>query len=120
MPDLETLIAETVERAVQKVLGEVLSNLPARNAMTSDDEVLNVPELAAYLGIGQRQAYQLVNADPPQFVVKRVGTRILVTRGAVRRWLEAGGEVAVAPMRDETRRLLESRKTQVRAGGRTP
>jgi hypothetical protein len=120
MPDLETLIAETVERAVQKALGEALSKLPSSAATPSDDEVMNVPELATFLGIGQRQTYQLVNCDPAQFVVKRVGTRILVTRGAIRRWLEDGGEVSVAPMRAETRRLLESRKTQARGGRRTP
>jgi hypothetical protein len=61
-----------------------------------------------------------VGCDPPHFPVKRVGTRLLIVRGAVRRWLEDGGEVAVAPMRTETRKLLESRKIQARADRRTP
>jgi hypothetical protein len=110
MPDLETLITETIERAVLKAFGEVFSTLPSSTALTSDDEVMGVPALAEYLGIGQRQAYQLVNCDPPNFPVKRVGTRILIVRGAVRRWLEAGGESTIAPMRIEVRKLLNQRR----------
>jgi hypothetical protein len=114
MPDLETLITETIERAVLKAFGEVFSTLPSglfsSPTATSDDEVMGVPALAEYLGIGQRQAYQLVNCDPPNFPVKRVGTRILIVRGAVRRWLEAGGESTIAPMRNEVRKLLNQRR----------
>lgn len=115
MPDLETLITETIERAVLKAFGEVFSTLPSRlsssTTASSDDEVMGVPALAEYLGIGQRQAYQLVNCDPPNFPVKRVGTRILIVRGAVRRWLEEGGESTIAPMRSEVRKLLNQRRT---------
>ena len=118
MPDLETLITETIERAVLKAFSEVFSTLPtglptglaSSTASTSDDEVMGVPALAEYLGIGQRQAYQLVNCDPPNFPVKRVGTRILIVRGVVRRWLEAGGESTIAPMRIEVRNMLNQRR----------
>ena len=118
MPDLETLITETIERAVLKAFSEVFSTLPTglstglalSTAATSDDKVMGVPALAEYLGIGQRQAYQLVNCDPPNFPVKRVGTRILIVRGAVRRWLEAGGESTIAPMRIEVRNMLNQRR----------
>jgi ADP-ribosylglycohydrolase len=96
MPDLETLITETIERAVLKAFGEVFSTLPSglfsSPAATSDDEVMGVPALAEYLGIGQRQAYQLV------------------VRGAVRRWLEEGGESTIAPMRIEIRKMLNQRR----------
>ena len=122
MPDLETLITETIERAVLKAFSEVFSTLPtglptglstglaSSTAATSDDKVMGVPALAEYLGIGQRQAYQLVNCDPPNFPVKRVGTRILIVRGTVRRWLEAGGESTIAPMRIEVRNMLNQRR----------
>jgi hypothetical protein len=114
MPDLETLITETIERAVLKAFGEVFSTLPSglfsSPATTSDEEVMGVPALAEYLGIGQRQAYQLVNCDPPNFPVKRVGTRILIVRGVVRRWLEEGGESTIAPMRNEVRKMLNQRR----------
>ena len=114
MPDLETLITETIERAVLKAFGEIFSTLPSSTAATSDDEVMGVPALAEYLGIGQRQAYQLVNCDPPNFPVKRVGTRILIVRGAIRRWLEEGGESTIAPMRIEVRKLLNQRRENSR------
>jgi predicted DNA-binding transcriptional regulator AlpA len=107
MPDLETAIGEAVERAVRKALAEAL---PIRSTgaipNSSDDEVLGVPALAEYLGIGTRQAYGLVNANPPQFPVKRVGNRILVLKGAVRHWLEAGGQAALPAMSFETRQKL--------------
>jgi predicted DNA-binding transcriptional regulator AlpA len=110
MADFETLIKDTVESAVKKALTETLSTWSPAGFEKSDDEVLTVPALAQYLGIGQRQAYELVNSDPPQFPVKRVGTRILVLRGAVRLWLEAGGDARLPAMSRGTRALLRERQ----------
>ena len=109
MPDLETAIGEAVERAVRKALAEALPLHRVGTggvARSSDDDVLGVPALAEYLGIGTRQAYGLVNANPPQFPVKRVGNRILVLKGAVRHWLEAGGQASFPAMSFETRQKL--------------
>jgi predicted DNA-binding transcriptional regulator AlpA len=110
VPDLETAIAQTVERAVKRALEEICMPSAPSDVVATDDEVLTVPRLAQYLGIGQRQAYQLVNCNPPCFPVKRVGTRILVLRDVVRRWLEAGGDAGLAPMSLDTRRTLEERR----------
>ena len=106
MSDLETAITATVERAVRGALEGALIGLRPETAAPSDDEVMGVPALAQYLGIGQRQAYQLVNCNPPAFPIKRIGTRILILRGVVRRWLEAGGDAKLPAMSLETRRLL--------------
>jgi hypothetical protein len=107
--DLETAITATVERAVQGALERALQDFRTPSATSGDDEVLGVGSLAKYLGMGTRQTYALVNCDPPEFPVKRVGTRILVLRGVVRRWLEAGGHARIAPMQLEARRSLERR-----------
>ena len=114
MPDLEMLITETVERAVRHALSEAISNLPSSQNTISDDEVIGVPALAKYLGIGSRRTYQLVNCEPANFPVKRVGTRILILKGVVRRWLEAGGDAVVEPMRAEVRRSLGQQAAQKR------
>jgi predicted DNA-binding transcriptional regulator AlpA len=110
MPDLETLITQTIERAVQAAIGKALTTTPGPSTTTRDDEVLGVPALATYLGIGERLAYRLVNANPAHFPVKRVGQRLLVLRGHVRHWLEAGGQATISAMPAETRKLLEARK----------
>jgi predicted DNA-binding transcriptional regulator AlpA len=102
MPDLETLITQTIERAVQAAIGKALTTTPGPSTTTRDDEVLGVPALATYLGIGERLAYRLVNANPAHFPVKRVGH--------VRHWLEAGGQATISAMPAETRKLLEARK----------
>jgi predicted DNA-binding transcriptional regulator AlpA len=120
MADFESLITSAVESAVKKALTETLASWsPSGHAQShthGDDEVLTVPALAQYLGIGQRQAYELVNGDPPPFAVKRVGTRILVLRGSVRTWLEAGGEARLPTMTRATRALLrERRRDETRA-----
>lgn len=111
MPDLETLITQTIERAVQAAIGKALTTTPGSSVSTDrDDEVLGVPALAQYLGIGERLAYRLVNANPAHFPVKRVGQRLLVLRSHVRHWLEAGGQATISAMPAETRKLLEARK----------
>ena len=111
MPDLETLITQTIERAVQAAIGKAMQNPPSSSTTVDrDDEVLGVPALATYLGIGERLAYRLVNANPAHFPVKRVGQRLLVLRGHVRHWLEAGGKATISAMPAETRKLLEARK----------
>lgn len=51
---------------------------------------LTVDELKDALGVGRRQAYELVNrADFPAI---RLGKRILIPRDALKRWLEAQTE----------------------------
>jgi predicted DNA-binding transcriptional regulator AlpA len=115
MPDLETLITQTIERAVQTAVGKALidnprTGTPSSSSTDRDDEVLGVPALAQYLGIGERLAYRLVNANPAHFPVKRVGQRLLVLKGHVRHWLEAGGQATISAMPAETRKLLEARK----------
>ncbi len=114
MADFEALISSTIQDAVKKAIHEALSNLAPRADQTSDGEVLSVPALADYLGIGRRQAYQLVSAQPAPFPIKRVGNRILVVRGRVREWLEAGGNAELPVMGRETRALLGRRPTDSR------
>jgi excisionase family DNA binding protein len=49
-------------------------------------DVLTVMEVKELLGIGRKQAYNLVNAD--KFPVQRVGRRILVYKPNLIKWLE--------------------------------
>ena len=110
MPDLETLITQTIERAVQDAVHRAMQHPVSSTTNDKDDEVLGVPALAQYLGIGERLAYRLVNANPAHFPVKRVGQRLLVLKGHVRQWLEAGGQATISAITPETRKLLEARK----------
>ena len=48
---------------------------------------MTVEELRAAMGIGRRQAYDLVNRS--DFPVIRLGKRILIPRDAFLKWLEA-------------------------------
>jgi excisionase family DNA binding protein len=49
-------------------------------------EVLNVEDIQRVLGIGRRQAYELVNSG--QFHVVRVGRSIKIMRAVFFKWLE--------------------------------
>ncbi|WP_235957164.1 helix-turn-helix domain-containing protein [Paenibacillus apii] len=48
-------------------------------------EVLNVADIQNILGIGRRQAYELVNSG--QFHVVRVGKSIRILKGVFFKWL---------------------------------
>lgn len=49
-------------------------------------EVLNVEDIQAILGIGRRQAYELVSSG--QFHTVRVGKRIKIFKAVFIRWLQ--------------------------------
>jgi excisionase family DNA binding protein len=48
-------------------------------------EILNVSDIQNILGIGRRQAYELVNSG--QFHTVRIGKRIKISRDAFMNWL---------------------------------
>lgn len=51
---------------------------------------LNVADIQEILGIGRRQAYELVNSN--QFHVVRVGKRIIVSKDVFFKWLNGKGD----------------------------
>lgn len=51
---------------------------------------LDVSDIQAILGIGRRQAYELVNSG--QFHIVRIGKRIKVSRDVFFNWLNGGEE----------------------------
>ncbi|GEL78678.1 helix-turn-helix domain-containing protein [Tenuibacillus multivorans] len=56
--------------------------------MSNYPEVLNVTDIQEILGIGRRQAYELVNSG--EFHVVRVGRRIKVSKDVFFQWLNGG------------------------------
>lgn len=52
--------------------------------------VLDVADIQSILGIGRRQAYDLVNSG--QFHIVRIGNRIKVSREVFFNWLNGGEE----------------------------
>lgn len=62
--------------------------------MASEKQNLTVSELAVYLGIGRKKAYDLVNsANFPSF---RIGTKILVNVHRLQEWIDANIQEAHA------------------------
>lgn len=53
-------------------------------------QTLSVSDIQALLGIGRKQAYELVHSN--QFHIVKVGKRIKVSKNVFIKWLE-GGEV---------------------------
>ncbi|AFZ67021.1 helix-turn-helix domain-containing protein [Deinococcus peraridilitoris] len=91
---LDELIAEQVQTAVARVVERHLERLalPATQSDLQNDTVFTVPELAAYLRVGKNAAYALCNQTPPPFPVRRIAGRVVISKRAVDRWLEAGDE----------------------------
>ncbi|WP_342439965.1 helix-turn-helix domain-containing protein [Paenibacillus sp. FSL L8-0436] len=52
--------------------------------------VLSPADIQKFLGIGQKQSYELLNSDA--FHVSRVGRRMLVSRAVFIEWLEGRSE----------------------------
>lgn len=50
-----------------------------------DKQILEVKDIQKYLGIGRRQAYELVNSR--QFHVVRVGKKFKISRDVFMNWL---------------------------------
>lgn len=51
-------------------------------------DVLNVSDIQELLGIGRKQAYELVHSE--QFHVIKVGKRIKVSKNILINWIEGG------------------------------
>jgi excisionase family DNA binding protein len=51
-------------------------------------DILNVSEIQELLGIGRKQAYELVHSG--EFNVTRIGTRIKVSKKILLNWIEGG------------------------------
>lgn len=51
-------------------------------------QILDVSHIQKILGIGRRQAYELVNSG--QFHIVRVGKRIKISREVFFQWLDGG------------------------------
>jgi excisionase family DNA binding protein len=52
--------------------------------------VLDVEDIQKFLGIGRRQAYELVNSG--QFHVAKIGKRMKVSRDVFLNWLEGANK----------------------------
>jgi excisionase family DNA binding protein len=50
-----------------------------------EKEILDVEDIRKYLGIGRRQAYDLVNSGA--FHVVRIGKRIKISKASFLKWL---------------------------------
>jgi transposase-like protein len=90
MSSIENIIREIVREEFIKALEET-QLLTKDKKGTIVNDVLSVSDIQQILGIGKRQAYDLVNGN--HFPVVRLGKRILVSRRVFYRWLEEGGEV---------------------------
>lgn len=51
-------------------------------------DILNVSDIQQLLGIGRKQAYELVHSG--EFNVTRIGTRIKVSKKNLLNWIEGG------------------------------
>jgi excisionase family DNA binding protein len=49
-------------------------------------DILNVSEIQDLLGIGRKQAYELIHSG--EFNVTRIGTRIKVSKSNLLKWIE--------------------------------
>ena len=57
-------------------------------------DVLNVSDVQELLGIGRKQAYELVHSE--QFHVIKVGKRIKVSKNILINWIEGGNNYALS------------------------
>ncbi len=57
-------------------------------------DVLNVSDIQELLGIGRKQAYELVHSE--QFHVIKVGKRIKVSKNILINWIEGGNNYALS------------------------
>jgi hypothetical protein len=86
--DLQKLIIEELQTLNAKLTQVHKSLLERREVVESSlPEIMDPIDIQDYLGIGQKQTYELLNQDPKPFNYVKVGRRFKIPRQSFLKWL---------------------------------